>query len=158
METSVKPLPGMVIIANDNIDMAFVYEEGIGFKEGINYKEATKEQAEEFFRINPSMKEKAAALTEDRSPKTQTENLSNETHLKEPTLTFGQKAVGISFNPGGNPQVDRVKQHYANIIDMMNEKRNSVDATPEQKRLYSVAITEAQTAQMWAVKALTWKD
>jgi len=28
----------------------------------------------------------------------------------------------------------------------------------EHKRLASVAITEAQAAQMWAVKALTWKD
>ena len=32
------------------------------------------------------------------------------------------------------------------------------EATPEQKRLASVAITEAQTAQMRAVKALTWRD
>jgi len=28
----------------------------------------------------------------------------------------------------------------------------------ETKRLCSVAITELQTAQMWVVKALTWKD
>jgi hypothetical protein len=28
----------------------------------------------------------------------------------------------------------------------------------ESVRLTSIAITEAQTAQMWAVKAATWKD
>jgi hypothetical protein len=28
---------------------------------------------------------------------------------------------------------------------------------PEIKRMYSIAITEAQTAQMWAVKAATWR-
>jgi cell division protein FtsL len=28
----------------------------------------------------------------------------------------------------------------------------------EHKRLASIAITELQTAQMWAVKAVTWKD
>lgn len=28
---------------------------------------------------------------------------------------------------------------------------------PEVKRMASVAITEAQTAQMWAVKAITWR-
>jgi len=39
----------------------------------------------------------------------------------------------------------------------MNDLRNS-STSGEQKRLCSVAITEMQTAQMWAVKALTWKD
>jgi len=39
----------------------------------------------------------------------------------------------------------------------MNELRTNT-TSPEVKRLASVAITEAQTAQMWAVKALTWKD
>jgi len=28
---------------------------------------------------------------------------------------------------------------------------------PEIKRMCSVAITEAQSSQMWTVKALTWK-
>ena len=32
------------------------------------------------------------------------------------------------------------------------------DTSGEVKRLCSVAITEAQGAQMWAVKAITWKD
>ena len=74
-----------------------------------------------------------------------------------PTLSFGQKAVGLGFNPSELNSVDRCKMHYANIIDQMNELRSG-ESTPEQKRLASVAITEAQTAQMWAVKALTWKD
>ena len=30
--------------------------------------------------------------------------------------------------------------------------------SPEQKRLCSITITELQGAQMWAVKAATWKD
>lgn len=72
-------------------------------------------------------------------------------------LTYGEKAVGISFNPGGNPEVEKVKQEYASIIDHMNDLRNNSQSA-EQKRLASIAITEAQTAQMWAVKAITWKD
>lgn len=75
----------------------------------------------------------------------------------EPELTFGQKAVGLTFNPSGDDMVTGIKQNYASIIDVMNELR-SLSESPEQKRLASVAITEAQTAQMWAVKALTWKD
>lgn len=71
-------------------------------------------------------------------------------------LTFGQKAVGRNFNPSNDGFVDKMKQHYADIIDQLNELRNQTQ-DPEVKRLCSVAITEAQTAQMWAVKAITWK-
>lgn len=72
-----------------------------------------------------------------------------------PELTYGQKAVGITFNPGGNEAVNAIKAQYASIIDHLNEAR-ALTEDGEQKRLYSVAITEAQTAQMWAVKAVTW--
>lgn len=72
-------------------------------------------------------------------------------------MTYGEKAVGLSFNPGGHALVDTVKRQYAEIIDTLAMVRDSVE-TSEAKRLCSIAITEAQTAQMWAVKAITWKD
>jgi len=73
-------------------------------------------------------------------------------------LTYGQKAVGLTFNPGGNPDVDKCKQSFADLIDKQNELRNRTDASPETKRLASITITQMQEAQMWAVKAITWKD
>jgi nanoRNase/pAp phosphatase (c-di-AMP/oligoRNAs hydrolase) len=66
------------------------------------------------------------------------------------------KAVGLSFNPSNDSKVGELKSLYAGIIDALNNFRNT--GTPEQKRLASIAITEAQGAQMWAVKAVTWKD
>lgn len=72
-------------------------------------------------------------------------------------LTFGQKAVGLTFNPSGDDAVGKVKQIFADAIDQMNELKNTT-TSGEVKRMCSVAITEAQTAQMWAVKAITWKD
>ena len=71
--------------------------------------------------------------------------------------TFGQKAVGLSFNPSGDDAVAQCKQRFADAIDQMNDLRTS-SSSPEVKRMASVAITEMQTAQMWAVKALTWQD
>lgn len=71
--------------------------------------------------------------------------------------TFGQKAVGLSFNPANDGKVGLVKQQFADIIDNLNDLRNNSES-PEVKRMCSVAITEAQTAQMWAVKAITWQD
>ncbi len=76
--------------------------------------------------------------------------------MEDRSLTFGEKAVGLSFNPSGNSEVQKIKELYAKIIDQHNEARKLHDS-PEQQRMYSVAITEAQTAQMWAVKAATWE-
>lgn len=70
--------------------------------------------------------------------------------------SYGDKAVGLTFNPSGDPDVARVKQLYADIINFCNDERRGCSG--EKARLYSVAITEAQAAQMWAVKAITWRD
>lgn len=75
-------------------------------------------------------------------------------------LTFGQKAVGLTFNPSGNSEVTKCKQGFANLINQLNDFRN--DANPslssDAKRHASIAITELESAQMRAVKALTWVD
>jgi len=77
--------------------------------------------------------------------------------MNEPVeLTFGQKAVGLSFNPSAMDEVTQCKREFAAIIDRMNDWRG-ISESPEVQRMCSVAVTEAQTAQMWAVKALTWK-
>lgn len=73
-------------------------------------------------------------------------------------MTFGQKAVGLTFNPSGNVEVAEAKQTIAEAIDQMNDLRNKQTTSPEMKRLASIAITELQGAQMWMVKALTWQD
>jgi hypothetical protein len=71
-------------------------------------------------------------------------------------LTFGEQAVGLTFNPSNDDDVAKCKAEFAAVIDRMSILRNSTNNT-EIKRMASVAITEAQTAQMWAVKAITWK-
>jgi hypothetical protein len=70
-------------------------------------------------------------------------------------MTYGEKAVGLTFNPSGNPKVDEIKVAFAKIIDLCNELRNEA-GHGERGRLLSVAITEAQAAQMWAVKGITY--
>lgn len=71
-------------------------------------------------------------------------------------LTYGEMACGVTFNPSGDIQVTSIKAAFAALVDQLHDlKEKSV--SPEKKRMYSVAITEAQSAQMWAVKAVTWK-
>jgi hypothetical protein len=72
-------------------------------------------------------------------------------------LSFGERAVGLTFNPGNNPDVDACKREFAAVIDRMDLLRAKAE-NAEIKRMASVAITEAQTAQMWAVKAITWRS
>lgn len=72
-------------------------------------------------------------------------------------MTFGEKAVGLTFNPSGDHNVTVLKQAYAQIIDLCEQERAKA-GKGEAARLWSIAITEAQGAQMWAVKAATWRD
>ena len=75
--------------------------------------------------------------------------------------TFGEKACGVGFNPGGDPTVQKIKAKYAEIVDLLNglrtESKADNTADVEKRRMFSIAITEAQTSQMWAVKAATWE-
>ena len=71
--------------------------------------------------------------------------------------TYGEKAVGLSFNPSNDNGVDKCKRIFAEAIDQLNDLRNN-STSAEVKRMCSIAITEAQSAQMWGVKAITWKD
>lgn len=81
-------------------------------------------------------------------------NAENNTPAR--AMTFGEKAAGLSFNPGGLPAVNTIKGQFASLLDDLNDRR-LLASHPEVKRMLSIAITEAQTAQMWAVKAVTWQ-
>ena len=72
-------------------------------------------------------------------------------------MTYGERAVGLSFNPSGNADVIKLKTLFAAVIDCCHDLRGAA-ASPEVKRMYSLAITEAQAGQMWSVKAATWRD
>lgn len=77
----------------------------------------------------------------------------------KPELGYAGKAVGLDFNPAGDTPVGhnvmRLKQMSAEFIAFCDNVRAGAE-DPEVKRMCSIAITEAQTAQMWAVKAVTW--
>lgn len=72
-------------------------------------------------------------------------------------LTYGEKAVGLGFNPGANPEVHACKAGFAVEIDRMHNLRTKSDDA-DVWRMTEIAIEGLQTAQMWAVKAVTWKS
>jgi len=64
-------------------------------------------------------------------------------------VTLGQKRVQRNFNPTANVEVEQLKDYYAQIIDLLETKRNEKNG-----REISIAQTEAETSCMYAVKAL----
>jgi len=85
-------------------------------------------------------------------------------------LTFGQKAVGLNFNPSGDDKVGVAKQLMADAIDLLEkdhlEKEEAYKNTPGNERkttwirnvFRTAAFNAIITAQMAVVKYLTWKD
>lgn len=79
---------------------------------------------------------------------------------EEKELTFGGKAVGLSFNPSGNTEVQYIKEQGANFIDSFcgpNGELLDFKTNPEAAAMRKLAQRAAQEAQMWAVKAATWE-
>ncbi len=84
----------------------------------------------------------------------------SDTLEQKPTLTFGQKAVGLTFNHGEGEiftQIQEAKQTCANAIDQMDALREN-STSSEFRALSTIAIRKLQSAQMDMVKAITWKD
>lgn len=82
--------------------------------------------------------------------------------LRQPAVneqTFGQKLVGLSFNPSGDDRVGKVKQLFADVLDAIGDP-----AADTERRSYSYNIIRTQAvnttmlAQMAVVKFLTWRE
>ena len=72
-------------------------------------------------------------------------------------LTFGQKQVGLLFNPSGDDKVAEVKQKFADIIDELVGICEDPEASDDAVTWASTAINHCITAQMWCVKSITAK-
>ena len=70
-------------------------------------------------------------------------------------LTFGQKAVGLTFNPSGDELVNKVKQSFADLIDIANGVETS---SYLGNTLKGMAIRGCIEAQMALVKLITYKE
>lgn len=69
-------------------------------------------------------------------------------------MTLGEYRVGITFNPGGNETVNKIKAAAAALIDLVDEI-GGPPAPSEVQRLKALAMTHIEDGAMWAVKAAT---
>lgn len=73
-------------------------------------------------------------------------------------MTFGEKLVGLTFNPSNDSKVDNAKRLCAALADLVNDHHNNgSEHTELQPQLYNHTIGEILNAQMNVVKVLTLK-
>jgi hypothetical protein len=73
-------------------------------------------------------------------------------------LTFGEKLVGLTFNPSGDEKVTRAKQLCAELADLIyKDYDNKEEVSDFYDYLYEHTIGEILNAQMNVVKLLTFK-
>lgn len=78
--------------------------------------------------------------------------------MEEKELTFGEKLVGLTFNPSGDERVNRAKELCAELADLIyQDYDNREEVTDFYDYLYEHAVGEILNAQMNAVKVLTFK-
>lgn len=74
------------------------------------------------------------------------------------SLTFGERLVGLNFNPSNDDKVGQAKKLFAQIADLVEEHKNRPEETTQlESQLYPHTIGEILNAQMNVVKLLTLK-
>lgn len=87
----------------------------------------------------------------------------NEELSQVPVLSFGEELVGLTFNPSGDPRVQRAKQLCAELADliqgdMLDKVFSDTPPRDMYKQLHAHAVGEILNAQMNVVKVLTFKN
>lgn len=76
-----------------------------------------------------------------------------ETGENKAMMTLGEKRCHIGFNPSSDDKIGTFKRMMADAIDYCNFELNNTEDS-EAKRCFSIAMTELETAQMYAVKGI----
>ena len=164
-----KPVEIEAIVWNDNFDELFQFMEGdknygiVGKNDNILQVRTLEGIMEaqpgdyiikgvkgEFYPCKPDI----FAMTYDVVEKV-------TTGVSERELTFGEKLVGLTFNPAGDPDVNKAKQLCAELADLVNKcfYQGKHGDTPLglQHQLFYHTTGEILNAQMNVVKVLTLK-
>jgi hypothetical protein len=84
-------------------------------------------------------------------------------HQTDRELTFGEKAVGLTFNPSGDEKVNKAKQLMADALDLLQQAELEKSDYGKTKQDWEAnvfrtnAFNKIVDAQMALVKYITWK-
>jgi hypothetical protein len=74
-----------------------------------------------------------------------------------PQMTFGEKLVGLTFNPSNDDKVAKAKKLCAELADLLYEETRLRESSRLSSILENNAYSEILNAQMNVVKVLTLK-
>lgn len=77
--------------------------------------------------------------------------------IEKRVLTFGEKLVGITFNPSNDGDVSEIKTKCAELANLINERASHQEQSEISTPIYEGAIQRLLDAQMWLVKYVTLK-
>ena len=78
--------------------------------------------------------------------------------ITERELTFGEKLVGLTFNPSGDEKVTKAKQLCAELANLLYiDYIETKEVSTFKEQLYQHTVGEILNAQMNVVKVLTLK-
>lgn len=128
---------------------------GVNFNEGVLFfaKQDRGDlgiKEEEFLKSLKQANSKMEELTQKDEPTSPGPMITKE-------LSFGEKLVGIGFNPANDDSVSKAERLCADLADLLNNENNSKESTQFSQRLFSHAVGEILNAQMNVVKVLTLK-
>ena len=89
-----------------------------------------------------------------------TQNLNDGgTSFKETkVLSFGEILVGIEFKPSNDQAVTKIKSLMAEVANIMLAEYDKAGKSPVKSLLFDHAVGEIVSAQMAAVKVVTFKN
>ena len=79
--------------------------------------------------------------------------LAGDAAIREHGITLGDSRIGIDFNPSGSKTIAEIKRRAADLIDAVDAIELPGEAPGEIARLKALAMTEIESAVMWAVMA-----
>lgn len=94
-------------------------------------------------------------LQKEDSGTNQTEALGVQSDVPMREMTLGEKLVGLTFNPSGDPKVNKAKELCAELADLLWQDGMKQEQTDLSQRLFNHTIGEILNAKMNVVKVLT---
>jgi hypothetical protein len=82
----------------------------------------------------------------------------------EKELTFGEKAVGLTFNPSGDEKVNKAKKLMADALDLLQQAEleksdyGKIIQSWQSNVFRTNAFNKIVDAQMSLVKYITWNN
>lgn len=94
-------------------------------------------------------------ITDSNAPRPIADDVPQTNDTRQ--MTFGEKLVGLTFNPSNDDKVSKAKKLCADLADLLYDDQKNSETSELKKVLLPATYAEILNAQMNVVKVLTLK-